>query len=135
MDRVQAIELHGCELFSFQFARHRLKVALQVKDGPTPRARGYDADIVEALLRQSGDLETARGFPVGVERSSKTLGSSQQRRPTRQQWRQAGSRPFVTRTTSPFCESVDFSQAHPDQSVGLGFVAKFGSLEGPAKFG
>ena len=49
-------------LFSSQFvdsARHRLKVALQVKDGPAPRAHGYDADLIEALLRQSGDLETA----------------------------------------------------------------------------
>ena len=30
----------------FVDARHRLKVALQVEDGPTPRARGYDADLI-----------------------------------------------------------------------------------------
>ena len=64
------------EPFCFQFvgaARRRLKVAWQVEDGPTPRARGYNADVIEALLRQSGDLETAlpgwlrEGFHLGIE--------------------------------------------------------------------
>ena len=39
IDQVHAIELHGCEPVSSQFvdsARHTLKVALQVKDGPHP---------------------------------------------------------------------------------------------------
>ena len=65
-------------------ARHRL-----VEDGRSLRVRGYDADC------QSGDLEIAlpgwlrEGFPLGIERVIETVGSSQQLRPTRQQWRQA----------------------------------------------
>ena len=50
-----------------------LFLKLQVKDGSIARVRGYDADLIEALLRQSGDLETAfpgwlrEGFPLGIE--------------------------------------------------------------------
>ena len=69
---------------------------------------------------------------MGVERSSKTLGSSQQRRPTRQQWRQAGSRPFVTRTTSLFAKV--WTLPKPTRTRVLDWIS-FVSLEGPAKFG
>ena len=110
IDRIYAIELHGCELFSSQFVdptRHRLKVALQVNGGPTPRARGYDAE-----LRLRGYLETAlpgwlsECFLLGIDTG---IENCQQRRPTRQDL---------------------------DRSVRLGFLDKFGSLEEvQAKFG
>ena len=69
IDQVHAIELHGCE----HSARHRKKVVLQVNDDPTPWACGIDANFIKALLRQSGDLETAlpgclrEGFPLSIE--------------------------------------------------------------------
>ena len=117
IDRVDAIELLGCEPFFSQFvdgARHRLKVALQVKDVQHP---GRVATTLTSSEHRSTRVVILRllcqvGF-VGASfwasrRSSKAVRSSQQRRPTRKQWRQAGSvkemvsRPLITRTTSLF---------------------------------
>ena len=144
IDRVHAIELHGCEPFSSQFvysARHRLKAALQVKDGPTPRAHGYDADLIEALLRQSGDLETAlpgwlrEGFPLGIETVIENCGifpATAADTAAVEASRIYGRNGFPSlrhKNYLSFYESVDLAQADLDRSVGLGFVEKFGSLE------
>ena len=57
-----------------------MRLVTRCKRWPTPKARGYDADLIEAQLRQSGDLETALPSWLRESRlSSKSVGSLTQR--------------------------------------------------------